>query len=374
MNVVAIVIAAAAVIALLVAGKELLIPLVLAIFFWILIRILKATFERITLAGRRLPELAAFVLALATIVSASTAVARIVSNNISKIVAEAPGYEKLLGQTIAETFGAFGIAEAPTVRQLISSLDLFQLLTTSATAVAALAGQAGLVAVYVLFLFLEERFFARKLQLLFPDPGQRQRIKATLTHLVDDIRTYVGIKSLASLVVAVPCYLLMAAFGLDFASFWGLLVFILNFIPYVGSAVATLVPSVLALLQFGDPVRALLLAAGIGACQFTVAYIVEPRLIGRSLNLSPLVVILSLVLWWALWGVPGMFLCVPIMVSLMILCAQFPQTRRLAILMSRTGRVAELSNRTEADTQRIAISRSTGAAAARTAAAASKLD
>ena len=382
MNVVAIVIAAAAVIALLVAGKEFLIPLVLAIFFWILIRSLKAAYERVSIAGRHLPGPAAFILALATIVSASGAVVQIVSSNISMIVEKSPGYEKLLGQTIAEAFAAFGVAEAPTVRQLIGSLDLFQLLTTSATAVASLAGQAGLVAVYVLFLFLEERFFARKLRVLFPDPGQRQRIKRTLSHLVGDVRTYVGVKSLASLAVALPCYLLMSAFGLDFASFWGLLVFILNFIPNIGSAVATILPSVLGLLQFDDPIRALLMVAGLGACQFIVAYVVEPRLIGNSLNLSPLVVILSLVLWWALWGVPGMFLCVPIMVSLMILCAQFPQTRRLAILMSRTGRVAELGERPETDTTQAPGARSSGAlasgargvAAGRTAAASAKLD
>ncbi len=345
MNVVSIVIAAAAAIALLVAGKEFLIPLVLALFFWILIRSLKAAFERVTIAGRRLPGAAAFILALAAIVTASSLVGQIVSSNISKIVQEAPGYEQLLGQTIAEGFAAFGIAEAPTVRQLIGNLDLFQLVTTSATAVASLVGQAGLVAVFVLFLFLEERFFARKLRVLFPDPGHRQRIKHMLSQLVGDVRTYVGVKSLASLAVAVPCYLLMSAIGLDFASFWGLLVFILNFIPNIGSAVATILPSVLALLQFDDPGRALLMAAGIGAFQFIVAYVVEPRLIGNSLNLSPLVVILSLVMWWALWGVPGMFLCVPIMVSLMILCAQFSQTRRIAILMSRSGRVAELGER-----------------------------
>ncbi len=363
MQVVSIVIAAAAATALLVAGREFLIPLVLAIFFWILIRSLKTAFERITIAGRRLPGLAAFTLALAAIVSACSAVAQIVSSNISKIVQEAPGYEKLLGQTIGEAFAAFGVAEAPTVRQLIGSLDLFQLLATSATAVASLAGQAGLVAVYVLFLFLEERFFARKLRVLFPDPGQRRRIKHMLSQLVGDVRTYVGVKSLASLAVAVPCYLLMSALGLDFASFWGLLIFILNFIPNIGSAVATILPSVLALLQFDDAGRALLMAAGIGACQFLVAYVVEPRLLGRSLNLSPLVVILSLVMWWALWGVPGMFLCVPIMVSLMILCAQFPQTRRIAILMSRSGRVAELGERPDADRPQIA-ERPDGATAA----------
>ncbi len=347
MKLISIIIAAAAVIALLVAGRELLIPLVLAVFFWILIRSLKAAFEGIKIGGRCLPGPVAFTLALATIIAGSVAVGQIVRSNISKIVKEAPGYEKLLGQTIAEGFAAFGIAEAPTVRQLIGSLDLFQLLTTSATALASLAGQAGLVAVYVLFLFLEERFFVRKMRALIPNPERRRRIKGMLSQLVGDIRTYVGVKSLVSLLVAVPCFLLMRSAGLDFASFWGLLIFILNFIPNIGSAVATLLPSVLAFLQFESPGRALLVAGGIGAFQFIVAYVVEPRLIGRSVNLSPLVVILSLVLWWALWGVPGMFLCVPIMVSLMILCAQFPSTRPIAILMSRAGRIAELVERAQ---------------------------
>ena len=347
MKAVSVIIAVAATIALLVAGRELLIPLVLAIFFWILIRSLKAAFERMTVAGRHLPAPAAFALALLAIVSACSVVGRIISSNISMIVREAPEYEKLLGQTISEAFAAFGFGEAPTVRQLIADLDLFQILTTSATAMASLAGQAGVVAVYVLVLFLEERFFSRKLRALFPRPERRQRIKQTLSHLGGDIMTYVGVKSLASLTVAVLCYLLMAAAGLDFASFWGLLIFIFNFIPNIGSAVATLLPSVLAFLQFDSPGKAVLVVIGLATFQFLVAYVFEPRLIGNSLNLSPLVVILSLVLWWALWGVPGMFLCVPIMVSLMILCVQFPQTRRIAILMSRSGRVAELGDRSE---------------------------
>ncbi len=333
------VIAAGVVIALLVAAKDFLIPLVLAVFFWILIRSLKGAFQRFSIGGRCLPSPVAFTLALLTIVGASSLVGQIVGSNISKIVEVSSDYEELLQKRITEGFEAFGVAEVPTVRQLIRSLDLFQLATKSATAVAALAGQAGLVAVYVLFLFLEQSFFKRKLAALFPDPERQQNVEKMLARLVDDVRTYVGVKSLASLTVALPSYLLMAAAGLDFASFWGLLVFILNFIPNIGSLVATLLPSVLAFLQF-DPGRALLVAGGIGVFQFLVAYVIEPRFVGRAVNLSPLIVILSLVFWWALWGVPGMFLCVPIMVSLMILCAQFPQTRPIAILMSRTGRVA----------------------------------
>ncbi len=339
MRATSIIIAAGVAIALLVAAKDFLIPLVLAVFFWILIRSLKGAFQRIPFGGRHLPSAVAFTLALLTIVAASSLVGQIVGSNISKIVEESQNYEELLQKRITEGFEAFGVAEVPTVRQLFRSLDLFQLATKSATAVAALAGQAGLVAVYVLFLFLEQSIFERKLEALFPDPERQQNVEKMLARLVDDIRTYVGVKSLVSLAVALPSYLLMEAAGLDFASFWGLLVFILNFIPNIGSLVATLLPSVLAFLQF-DPARALAVAIGIGVFQFIVAYVVEPRFVGRSLNLSPLVVILSLVFWWAMWGVPGMFLCVPIMVSLMILCAQFPQTRPIAILMSRTGRVA----------------------------------
>ncbi len=347
MKIVSVVIAAGVVIVLLVAGKDFLIPLVLAVFFWILIRSLKAAFECINVAGRCLPSALAFTLALLTIIVASSVVGQIVGSNISKIVKQAPVYEELLGESIVDGFAALGLAEPPTVRQLIRSLDLFQLLTASATAVAALVGQAGLVAVYVLFLFLEERIFAKKLRALFPDSERRRRIKGMLSQLVGDVRAYVGVKSLASLIVAMPCYLLMSAAGLDFASFWGLLIFILNFVPNIGSAVATILPSVLAFLQFDDVGRALFVAGGIWMFQFLVAYVIEPRLIGRSVNLSPLVVILSLVLWWALWGVPGMFLCVPIMVSLMILCAQFPRTRPIAIIMSRAGRVVQSAGRGE---------------------------
>ncbi len=339
MRAASILIAAGVTIALLVAAKDFLIPLVLAVFFWILIRSMKAGFQRIRIGGHGLPSAVALALAIATIVAASSLVGQIVGSNIQKIVDNTDSYEELLQNRITEGFEAFGVAEVPTVRQLIRSLDLFQLATKSATAVAALAGQAGLVAVYVLFLFLEQSFFERKLVALFPDPERQENVEKMLARLVDDVRTYVGVKSLVSLSVAFPSYLLMETAGLDFASFWGLLIFILNFIPNIGSLVATLLPSALAFLQF-DPGRALAVALGIGVFQAVVAYVVEPRFVGRSLNLSPLVVILSLVFWWALWGVPGMFLCVPIMVSLMILCAQFPQTRPIAILMSRTGRIA----------------------------------
>ena len=325
----------------LVVAKNLLIPFVLAVFLWHLIRSLAQAVQNLPLGRWRLPAWAAMTLALMAILAASAVVGQIVGSNISKLVQVAPAYQDSLEHWIAEGFEVFGVDKPPTVGQLVTSLDLTGIVAKSAGALASLVGQAGLVAVYLLFLFIEEKAFRNKLDTLFPNPEQRQRINRLLDRFGRDTRTYLGLKSLLSLVISVASYLLMKLVGLDFAGFWALLIFILNFIPNIGSIVATSLPSLQALVQFEDLTLFLFVFIGISMMQVTVAYILEPRVLSSSLNLSPLAVILSLVLWSVIWGVPGMFLAVPIMVNLMIVCSLFPTTRPIAVLMSRDGSIVE---------------------------------
>ncbi|MCP3956496.1 MAG: AI-2E family transporter [bacterium] len=341
MRVTSTVIFTALVIVMLVTARDLLIPFVLAVFLWHLIRSLAQAFRRLPLGGWCLPPWAALTLALVTIVGAASVVGQIVGANIQKLVQVAPDYQVSLEQKIAEGFDRFGIDRPPTVETLVSSFEVSEIVAKSAAALAGLVGQAGLVAVYLFFLFIEEKMFRKKLDMLFPRAERRARFNRLLDRLGRDTRTYLALKSLVSLVVAVSSYALMAAVGLDFAGFWALLIFILNFIPNIGSIVATTLPSLQALVQFDDLWRVLFVIIGITALQFLVAYILEPRFLSSSLNLSPLAVILSLVLWSVLWGVPGMFLAVPIMVNLMIVCSLFPSTRPIAVLMSRDGSIAE---------------------------------
>ncbi|HOO93907.1 MAG TPA: AI-2E family transporter, partial [Opitutales bacterium] len=136
-------------------------------------------------------------------------------------------------------------------------------------------------------------------------------------------------------------YVIMTWVGLEFASFWALLIFLLNYIPSVGSILATLFPSLLALMQFNFTAPFFIVAIGIMALQFLIGNIIEPRLTGDSLNLSPLVILFSLTFWGAMWGIPGAFLCVPITVVILIVLSNFETTQPIAIMLSKDGKVSK---------------------------------
>ena len=127
------------------------------------------------------------------------------------------------------------------------------------------------------------------------------------------------------------------AVGIDYAPFWALLIFMLNYIPTFGSMVGVLFPSLLALVQFDSLTNFFILVPILTAIQMLIGNVLEPKLMGNSLNLSAIVVLLSLAIWGSIWGIPGMFLSVPITVVLMIIFSNVPQTRAIAILLSSDG-------------------------------------
>ncbi len=122
------------------------------------------------------------------------------------------------------------------------------------------------------------------------------------------------------------------------------MVFFFYYIPTVGSILAIIAPALLTLVQFDHLTPFLIVLFVFGTIQVVTANVIEPAIMGRSLNLSPLVVIVSLVLWGTIWGVVGMFLCVPIMVVALIVLAQFETTRPVAVLLSADGRIPSRAN------------------------------
>ena len=111
-----------------------------------------------------------------------------------------------------------------------------------------------------------------------------------------------------------------------------------------GSIVAVAFPVLLTAVEFADPGRFALVLVLLTAIQQAVGSFIEPRLMGASLNLSPLVILLSLTVWGQLWGIPGMLLCVPLMVIITITLSQFKSTRAIAILLSENGQIVDISN------------------------------
>ena len=200
---------------------------------------------------------------------------------------------------------------------------------------------AGIVVIYAGFLFVEQVRFRRKLAIMLDSGANQARVEAVLDQIDHDIRVYIRIKTTLAVITSALAYSVMAAVGVDFAGFWAVMVFFFYYIPTVGSILAIVAPAVLTLVQFDSLTPFLIVLLVFGTIQIVTANVIEPAIMGRSLNLSPLVVIVSLMVWGSIWGVVGMFLCVPIMVVALIVLAQFETTRPVAVLLSADGEIPE---------------------------------
>jgi predicted PurR-regulated permease PerM len=159
------------------------------------------------------------------------------------------------------------------------------------------------------------------------------------------VQQYVALKTLVSLATGILSYFSLLFIGVDAPAFWAFLIFVLNYIPNIGSLIATLFPAIFALFQFGELTQGFLVLLIVGSIQMVIGNFAEPRIMGNSLNISPLVVLLTLAVWGVMWGITGMLLSVPITIILIIIMAEFPSTRPVAILLSQDGQL----NKSEED-------------------------
>ncbi|MEM7674123.1 MAG: AI-2E family transporter [Verrucomicrobiota bacterium] len=321
-------------------GKGLLIPLVVAIFLFYLILILSDAIQRIGYGNFRIPARLAIPTALLLIILLAGFLANLITENIRGVTEAAPLYEENLQRVINNYAVDFGVEDVPTIRELLGKLNFSGLFVSTGAALRDLVADAGLILIYLLFLMMERRTFSNKMEALLPESQNRERVVSAINQVRNKVETYVGIKTINSAVTGVLSYLVLKYVELDFASFWGVIIFVLNFIPTIGSLIATALPAILAGVQFEDPTRPFFTTlVGVGIIQFSIGNVLEPRLMGGSLNLSPLVILLSLALWGTLWGIPGMLLCVPFTVIAAIIAKEVPQARPLAIVLSGDGQL-----------------------------------
>lgn len=328
---------------LLVAARGLLLPLVLGVTLWYTVAALADALERPRFGGLRMPRPLALLFAICFMAGLLWVVGRTIGRNVSAVVAAAPNYEVRLQKLIDQAGHLLGLDQAPTIGQLFDKLTIADTLTGVASAVASVVSVAGIVLIYAGFLFVEQVRFGRKLEIIFSGSEQRARLRSVLARIDRDIRVYFRIKTTLAAATSALAYFVMAWVGVDFAGFWAVMVFFFFYIPTVGSILAIVAPALLTLLQFDHLTPFLIVLFVNGTIQVVMANVVEPSIMGRSLNLSPLVVIVSLTVWGTIWGVVGMFLCVPIMVVLLIVFAHFEATRPVAVLLSADGEIPDLS-------------------------------
>jgi AI-2 transport protein TqsA len=328
---------------LLVAGRGLLLPLVLGLVLWYMVDALADVIEQPRVADFHLPRPIALIAAFCLMCGLLWVVGRTIGRNVSAVSAAAPTYEVRLQHLIDEGTRLLGLENAPTLNELFDRISLTDTLGSIATAAASVVSVTGIVLIYAGFLFVEQVNFRRKLDIVFGVGTQRERVRAVLSQIDRDIRIYIRIKTTLATVTATLAYIVMAMTGVDFAGFWAVMVFFFYYVPTVGSILAIVAPALLTLVQFDHLTPFLIVLFVIGTIQIVTANVIEPAIMGRSLNLSPLVVIVSLMVWGTIWGVVGMFLCVPIMVVLLIVLAHFETTRPVAVLLSSDGRIPDLS-------------------------------
>jgi predicted PurR-regulated permease PerM len=327
--------------AILTLGKDLLIPMVLAIFIWYLINILADSISLIRIQDFRIPRVVSFVLALVIIMGSLALFTNLISSSINNVIRTAPSYQENVEALLDQGSQMLGLDESPQLAQLIRKIDFSKMIQGLGVTLAGFIGSAGLILVYTLFIFLEQKCFQPKIDRMMEEDAQRRKVHRIMERIYNDTKTYIGIKTMTSLLTGIVSFLIMHSVGLDFAVFWALLIFLFNYIPTIGSIVATFFPSVLALVQFQPLGPFLVVVLGVTATQVVVGNIIEPRLMGNTLNLSPLVILLSLALWGTLWGIPGAILCVPITVLMTIVFSNFEATRPVAILLSKDGELRQ---------------------------------
>lgn len=226
------------------------------------------------------------------------------------------------------------------VRENIINIDMSRLAFTAFGGARSFLSTFFLICLYVIFMMAERQAISRKILLAAPTESFGRDLGETLTAISGSLQKYLGVKTFISALTGLFSYVVFRYLGLEFAETWGVLTFALNFIPAIGSVVAVIFPALVSLVQFDSITPFLIIVFGCGTVQFMVGNFLDPALMGRSLNLSALMVILAFMFWTAIWGILGGFLSVPLTVCLLIIFSQIPVTRPIAILMSTDGTLA----------------------------------
>lgn len=167
------------------------------------------------------------------------------------------------------------------------------------------------------------------------DSSRASIIIDVIQNIDSQIQRYLAIKTVVSLITGILATIVLMIFGVDFAIVFGFLTFLLNYIPTVGSVIATLLPLIIAVFQFDTLWTAFWIFLFLGSIQMTIGSFIEPKLMGKGLGLSPLVVLFFLFFWGWLWGIPGMILAVPMAAIIKIVCSNIPPLSFVGELMSK---------------------------------------
>ncbi|TPV96101.1 MAG: AI-2E family transporter [Myxococcales bacterium FL481] len=321
------------------AAADIIIPVLLAVFLAVFAMPPVNWLQR-----RGVPDWLAVLIVFVGVLVAFGLVSTFVVGSINDFREALPVYEAKLAATTGDAAGwlsSLGLEfSTQTLTENFDGSALMRGVGSALGALGAMLSNTVFVLLTVGFIMAEAAGLPDKIRAATGDPNaDLKRYSEVLTSIHD----YLRIKTQVSLVTGLLAAALLAGVGVDYIMLWALLTFMLNYVPTLGSIIAAVPPVLLAVVQFGWE-RALVVATGYLVINFAMGNLVEPRLMGRRLGLSSLVVFLSLVFWGWIWGPVGMLLSVPLTMLVKILLEQNDELRWLAVLL---GSGAEISQRTQ---------------------------
>jgi predicted PurR-regulated permease PerM len=325
---------------LLVAGASLLLPLIAATIVVYILIAASAAMEQLPLT-RRLPPGLRLLVVLSAFTLVVAALGIVVAATADDFIAALPRYQTNLEVMAHRVSDRFGLDLPPTwdsaLALVADSVDLQGFFLSLLGWVTRFGLTAFLIIVYAGFIMAEWATFGVKLEKAFPEGTRARDMGRVVATINQRIGRYLALKTLVNVILGTACYIILRLFDVDFPLFWAVMIGFSNYIPYVGSVIGVAFPVILSLAQFDSLFDSVLLGLCLTAAQIAVGNFLDPMLMGRHLNLSPLVIIVSLTFWASIWGVPGAILAIPMTSMLMIVLSQFPATRFLAVMISEKG-------------------------------------
>ncbi len=316
----------------LVQGRFILIALAIAIIIFSL------TSDAISAISKlKVPNWLATALALVLIAGGLLWISTTIVGQINEVVSTAMTYAEQVQTALPTLTEWMGPNAQEALDTILQNLNLTGWLRSLAGQASNLLSGTVLVILFVGFMFAERVWFPIKMLRLTGNDRDAQHVRNIITSIMRRVNRYLIVKTAVSAVTATVVWGIFTLAKVDLAGPIAMLTFILNFIPSIGSIIATVIATVLVLVLTSDIELTIIIGASCTLTQFIIGNVLDPMLLGQTLRLSSFGIILSLAFWGAVWGIPGMFLAVPIMVALMIVCAHTEWMRPLAVMLSREG-------------------------------------
>lgn len=305
---------------------------------------------------KKIPSFVAIVIIVITILIISNLSSVFVFTSITSFKTEIPKYSEKI-EAILVSLGAyinsFGITneqikESLNPANFVSGEKLTIVISDFISGIAEIFTNFVLILIYVVFLLAEIGSMKLRINKAFT-PDRSEKITEILSDIFTDIKKYIVGKTFINLSHGIFITLLFWIFGLDFAIIWGVLTFLLAYIPNIGAFIATVLPFLTSLIQYDNLVTPFVLLILMALTGFIFGNVIEPRVLGYRLNLSPILILFSLIFWAYVWGIVGMILAVPVMSMIKIVLSKFESTRPISILMSYSVNKTDTVNQMEID-------------------------